>query len=84
MNCKSRRSRHPHGWCTLVMLEVLVLPSTNSDNTNVLVLLSHSEGLGNCFIKKGKSSKSRIAQLSNVVDNLSKNLDRDVRLCDFL
>ena len=78
------KKQTPAWLCTLVMLEVLVLPSTNSDNTNVSVLLSHSEGLGNCFIKKGKSSKSRIAQLSNVVDNLSKNLDRDVRLFDFL
>ena len=58
--------------------------AVHSDNTNVLILLSHSEGLGNCFIEKGKSSKSRIVQLSNVVDNLLKNLDRDVRLCDFL
>ena len=58
--------------------------AVHSDNTNVLfLLLSHNEGLGNCFIKKGKSSKSRIVQLSYVVDNLSKNLDRDVRLCDF-
>ena len=65
-----------HAGCTCIV---------HSDNTNVLVLLlSHSEGLGNCFIKKGKSSKSRIVQLSNVVDNLSKNLDRNVRLCEFL
>ena len=79
INCKSRRSRYPHGcartscWRYLCCRPlILVLP------------LSHSEGLGNCFIKKGKSSKSRIVQLSNVLDNLSKNLDRDVRLCNFL
>ena len=72
----------PAWLCTHVMLGTCIV---HSDNTNVLVLLlSHSEGLGNCFIKKGKSSKSRIVQLSNVVYNLSKNLDRDVRLCNFL
>ena len=67
-------TRHAGGTCVV-----------HSDDTDVLVLLlSHSEELGNCFIKKGKSSKSRIVQLSDVVDNLSKDLNRNARLCDFL
>ena len=66
-------ARHAGGTCVV-----------HSDDTDVLVLLlSHSEELVNCFIKKGKSSKSRIVQLSDVVDNLSKNLNRNVSLCDF-
>ena len=58
-----------------LILEVPVLSAQT--NTNVLVLLlGHSEGLGNCFIKKGEKFEEPDC---SVVENLSKNLDRDVR-----
>ena len=37
-------------------------------------ILIYGEELSNCFIKKWKSWKSRNVQLSDVVDNISKNL----------
>ena len=78
------KKQTPAWLCTHVMLEVLVLPSTQTIRTFWFSFSALVRGLATASIKKGKSSKSRIVQLSKVVDNLSKNLDRNVRLCDFL
>ena len=78
------KKQTPAWLCTHVMLEVLVLPSTQTIRTFWFSFSALVRGLATASIKKGKSSKSRIVQLSNVVDILSKNLDRDVRLCEFL
>ena len=67
------KMQKPTSFCKYVMLVILT-----SDDTDVLIfLLSHSEELSNCFIKKRKSWKSRNVQLSDVVDNISKKLKRE-------
>ena len=45
------------------------------DDTDVLILLlAHSQSLGECYIKKGKGSQSRIIEMSLIVDYLSNQL----------
>ena len=45
------------------------------DDTDVLIiLLAHSQSLGECYIKKGKGSQSRIIELSSIVNYLSNQL----------
>ena len=48
----------------------------HSDDTDVFVLLfAHSQSLGKCFMKKGRGAKTRIIELSTVVNRLEKQLD---------
>jgi len=48
----------------------------HSDDTDVFVLLlAHSQSLGKCFIKKGRGAKTRIIELSTVVNRLEKQLE---------
>ena len=59
--------------------------ATHSDDTDVLILpLCHSQALGKCYMKKGRSSKTRIIELSIVVDNLFKQLSPGISEQDFL
>ena len=45
------------------------------DDTDVLIiLLAYSQSLGECYIKKGKGSKSRIIELSSIVNYLGNQL----------
>ena len=49
------------------------------DNTDVLILpLAHSQSLGECYIKKGKSSQFGIIEMSLIVDYLSKQFFDDI------
>ena len=55
------------------------------DDTDVLVLLlSHSNSLGRCYLKKGRGSKSRIIELSQVVEKLVKQLAAGIHRQEFL
>ena len=57
----------------------------HSDDTDVqILLLSHSQALGKCYIKKGRSTKTRITELSVVADSLSKQLSPGISEQDFL
>ena len=48
----------------------------HSDDTDVFVLLlAHSRNLGKCYMKKGRGAKTRIIELSIVVNSLEKQLD---------
>lgn len=61
-------ARHAGGTCVI-----------HSDDTDVLVLLlAHSRNLGRCYMKKGRGAKSRIIDLSKVVNSLEKQLDPNV------
>ena len=56
----------------------------HSDDTDVqILLLSHSQALGKCYIKKGRSAKTRIVELSIVADSLSKQLSLGISEQDF-
>ena len=57
----------------------------HADDTDVLVLLlSHSNVLGDVYIKTGRGSKSRIIQIKRIVENLTKDLGTGIRVQDFL
>ena len=48
----------------------------HSDDTDVFVLLlAHSRKLGKCYMKKGRGAKTRIMELSIVLNTLEKQLD---------
>ena len=54
-------------------------------DTDVLVLLlSHSNILGDVYMKAGRGSKSRIIQIKRIVENLTKDLATGIRVQDFL
>ena len=54
------------------------------DDTDVqILLLSHSQALGKCYIKKGRSAKTVIVELSIVADSLSKQLSLGISEQDF-
>ncbi|KAK3747396.1 hypothetical protein QZH41_012092, partial [Actinostola sp. cb2023] len=58
-------ARHAGGTCVI-----------HSDDTDVFVLLlAHSRNLGKCYMKKGRGPKTRIIELSIVVNSLEKQLD---------
>ena len=58
-------ARHAGGTCVI-----------HSDDTDVLVLLlAHSPSLTKCYMKKGRGAKSRIIDLSLVVNSLEMQLD---------
>ena len=47
----------------------------HADDTNVLVLLlSHSNVLGDVYMETGRGSKSRIIQIKRIVENLPRIL----------
>ena len=55
------------------------------DDTGVLILLlSHSHSLHQFYIKKGKSSKTRIMKVDHVVNSLFKNISPGMPKQDFL
>ena len=57
----------------------------HSDDTDILILLlSHSHSLHQCYIKKGKSSKTRIMKVDHIVNSLFKNLSPGMPKQDFL
>ena len=57
----------------------------HADDTDVLVLLmGHSKSLGQCYIKKGHGSQTRIIEVSAVVNNLVKQLNPGIREQDFI
>ena len=57
----------------------------HSDDTDVLIiLLSHSHSLHQCYIKKGKSSKTRIMKVDHIVNSLFKNISPGMPKQDFL
>ena len=57
----------------------------HADDTDVLVLLlSHSNVLGDVYIKAGRGSKSRIIQIKRIVENLTKDLATVIGVQDFL
>ena len=57
----------------------------HSDDTDVFVLLlAHSQNLGKCYIKKGKGAKTRIIELSMVINNLEKQLEQGVHKQRFM
>lgn len=67
-------ARHAGGTCVI-----------HSDDTDVFVLLiAHSRHLGKCYIKKGRGAKTRIIELSIVVNNLEKQLDQGIDKYSFL
>ena len=48
----------------------------HSDDTDVFVLLlAHDQSLGKCYTKKGRGAKTRIMELSTVVNSLERQLD---------
>ena len=50
--------------------------ASSTDDTGVFVLLlAHSRNLRKCYIKKGRGAKTRIIELSIVVNSLEKQLD---------
>ena len=63
--CMVLHAHHAGGTCVI-----------HSDDTDVFVLLlAHSSNLGKCYIKKGRGTKTRIIELSIVVNSLEKQLD---------
>ena len=57
----------------------------HSNDTDVqILLLSHIQALGKCYIKKGRSTKTRIIELSIVADSLFKQLSPGISEQDFL
>ena len=57
----------------------------HSHDTDVqILLLSHIQALGKCYIKKGRSTKTRIIELSIVADSLFKQLSPGISEQDFL
>ena len=57
----------------------------HADDTDVLVLLlSHSNVLGDVYMEAGRGSKSRIIQIKRIVENLTKDLATGIRVQDFL
>lgn len=56
-----------------------------SDDTDVQILvLSHSQALGMCYIEKGRSTKIRITELSIVAESPFKQLSLGISEQDFL
>ena len=57
----------------------------HSNDTDVqILLLSHSLALGKCYIKKGRSTKTRIIELSIVAESLFKQISPGISEQDFL
>ena len=57
----------------------------HSNDTNVqILLLSHSQALGKCYIKKGRSTNTRIIELFIVAESLFKQLGLGISEQDFL
>lgn len=57
----------------------------HSDDTDVQILLfSHSQALGKCFIKKGRGTKTRKIELSIVAESLFKQISPGISEQDFL
>ena len=57
----------------------------HAGDTDVLVLLlSHSNVLGDVYMKAGRGSKSRIIQIKRIIENLTKDLATGIRVQDFL
>ena len=57
----------------------------HADDTDVLLLLlSHSNVLGDVYMKVGRGSKSIIIQIKRIVENLTKDLATGIRVQDFL
>ena len=54
------------------------------DNDVLVLLLSHSNVLGDVYMKVGRGSKHRIIQIKRIVENLTKNLATGIRVQDFL
>ena len=56
-----------------------------ADDTDILVLLpSHSNVLGDVYMKTFRGSKSRMIQVRRIVENLIKDLAISIRVQDFL
>ena len=50
----------------------------HSDDTDVFtLLLAHSQSLGRCYLKRRRGAKTKILELSTVVNTLEKQLDTD-------
>ena len=57
----------------------------HADDTDVLVLLlSHSNVLGDVYMKTFRGSKNRMIQIRRIVENLVKDLAIGIRVQDFL
>ena len=71
--CMIFHAQHAGGTCVI-----------HSDDTDVqILLLSHSQALGKCYIKKDRSAKTIIVELSIVADSLSKQLSLGISEQDF-
>ena len=63
--CMVLHAHHVGGMCVI-----------HSDDTDVFVLLlAHSQNLGKFYMKKGRGAKTRIIELSIVLNSLEKQLD---------
>lgn len=92
LNCSWVKEQPRSGWyqhviaCTTGYDErTMQLLSIRTTLTYVLILLlSHSHSLHQCYIKKGKSSKTRIMKVDHIVNSLFKNLSPGMPKRDFL
>lgn len=56
----------------------------HADDTDVLVLLlGHNTGLRNCYLKKGKGSKTRLLNLEHISNGLLKNISPGIEETTF-
>ena len=76
---KEADTHNPHAWHAGSRSVI------HSDDTDVqILLLSQSHSLGKCYMKKGRSMKTTIIELSVVAESLFKQLSPGISVQDFL